>query len=105
MNYFLKRTKPSKKDEYLQIYISEYIPGKGSRNRFHIALGYLSDMIARGIANPVSYAKKMVAELNDSKEKKAPQIKETSVSKNVGYFLLKTMIDSLSIDSDLAMMT
>ena len=26
MNYFLKRTKPSKKGEYLQIYISEYIP-------------------------------------------------------------------------------
>ena len=62
-------------------------------------------MIARGIANPVSYAKKMVAELNDSKEKKAPQIEETSVLKNVGYFLLKAMIGSLSIDSDLAMMT
>ena len=41
MNYFLKRTKPSMKGEYLQIYISEYIPGKGSRNRFHIALGYV----------------------------------------------------------------
>ena len=105
MNYFPKRKKPSKKGEYLQIYISEYIPGKGYRNRFHIALGYLSDMIARGIANPVSYAKKMVAELNDSKEKKAPQIEETSVLKNVGYFLLKAMIGSLSIDSDLAMMT
>ena len=62
-------------------------------------------MIARGIANPVAYAKKMVAELNDSKEKKAPQIEETSVLKKVGYFLLKSMIDSLSIDSDLAMMT
>ena len=62
-------------------------------------------MIARGIADPVAYAKKMVAELNDSKEKKAHQIEETSVSKNVGYFLLKAMIDSLSIDSDLAMMT
>ena len=62
-------------------------------------------MIARGIADPVAYAKKMVAELNDSKEKKAPQIEETSVLKNVGYFLLKAMIGSLSIDSDLAMMT
>ena len=41
MNYFLKRKKPSKKGEYLQIYISEYIPGKGSRNRSHIALGYV----------------------------------------------------------------
>ena len=61
MKYFLKRTKPSMKGEYLQIYISEYIPGKGSRNRFHIALGYLSNMIARGIADPVAYAKKMVA--------------------------------------------
>ena len=62
-------------------------------------------MIARGIADPVAYAKKMIAELNDSKEKNASQIGETSVSKNVGYFLLKVMIDSLSIDSDLAMMT
>ena len=40
MIYFLKRTKPSKKGEYLQIYINEYIPGKGSKNRSHIALGY-----------------------------------------------------------------
>ena len=61
MNYFLKRTKPSKKDEYLQIYISEYIPGKGSRNRSDIAMGYVSDMIVRGIADPFAYAKKMVA--------------------------------------------
>ena len=61
MNYFLKRTKPSKKGEYLQNYISEYIPEKESRNRSHIALGYISDMIARGIADPVAYAKKMVA--------------------------------------------
>lgn len=105
MNYFLKKTKPSKKGEYLQIYISEYIPGKGSRNRSHIALGYVSDMIASGIANPVAYAEKMVTELNASKEKEAPQIGETSTSKNVGHFLLKAMIDSLSIDQDLAMMT
>ena len=40
MNYFLKKTKPSKKGEYLQIYIGEYIPGKGSRNRSHIAMIY-----------------------------------------------------------------
>lgn len=105
MNYFLKRTTPSKKGEYLQIYVSEYFPGKGSRNRSHIALGYVSDMIASGIKDPVAYAEKMVADLNDSKEKDAPQIGEVSVSKNVGYFLLKAMIDRLSIDSDLAMMT
>lgn len=105
MNYFLKKTKPSKKGEYLQIYIGEYIPGKGSRNRSHIALGYVSDMIADGIADPIAYAEKLVAELNESKEKNAPQIGETSVSKNVGHFLLKAMIDRLSIDSDLAMMT
>ena len=61
MNYFLKRTKPSKKGEYLQVYISEYIPRNGSRNRSHIALGYVSDMIVRGIADPVAYAEKMVA--------------------------------------------
>ena len=62
-------------------------------------------MIARCIAYPVAYAKKMVEDLNNSKEKNAPQIGETSVSKNVDHFLLKVMIDSLSIDSDLAMMT
>ena len=61
MNYFLKRTKPSMKGEYLQFYISEYIPGKGSRNRSDIAMGYVSDMIVRGIADPFAYAKKMVA--------------------------------------------
>ena len=43
MRYFLKKSTPSKKGLYLQIYQSSYVPGKGPRNRSYKAIGYCSD--------------------------------------------------------------
>lgn len=102
MRYFVKKTRPSKRGEYLQIYQSIYIPGKGSRNRSFEAIGYVSDLIAKGIKDPLAYAKERVNELNSlHKLAKEKQIGQASTCKNVGYFLAKSMFDNLNMDRDL----
>ena len=104
MTYFLKKTTPSRKGEYLQIYVSSYVPGKGSRNRCYRSLGYVSDLVEKGIKDPVAEARKEIEALNAATEKE-PQIGEVSVRKYAGHFLLKAMFDRLGLDSDIDTMT
>ena len=102
MRYFLKKSTPSKKGLYLQIYRTNYVPGKGNQNKSFEAIGYVSDLIAKGIEDPIAYAKNRVEELNGShKLLKEKQIGQASVSKNVGYFLVKSMFDYLDMDKHL----
>lgn len=106
MRYFLKKTTPSKKGLYLQIYQSCYVPGKGGRNKSFKAIGYYDDLVASGIKDPIGYAKGMVDELNEGvKETKIKKIGEASLKKNVGYFLLKSMWNHLELDRDYDLMT
>ena len=101
MRYFLKLSTPSKKGLYLQIYQSTYIPGKGSRNKSYKAIGYYNDLIAKGSKDPLKEAQEEVDELNNSlKDTNVMKIGETSLSKNMGYFVLKSMWDYLSLDDD-----
>lgn len=104
MKYFLKKTKPSKKGEYLQIYISQYIPGKGSRNRSYKSLGYVSDLMKQGIKDPIAYGQRIVGKLNESISTDVPQIGDGSTSMFAGHFLLKARIDRLSVDDTLNLM-
>lgn len=104
MKYFLKKTKPSKKGEYLQIYISQYIPGKGSRNRSYKSLGYVSDLMKQGIKDPIAYGQRTVGKLNESISTDVPQIGDVSTSMFAGHFLLKARIDRLSVDDTLNLM-
>ena len=99
MAYFLKKTVPSKKGVYLQIYRTNYVPGEGNKNKSYKALGYVSDLKAQGIEDPIKYAFKMVKELNEKDP--SPRVKhvgEVSVTKNLGYFLIKAVIDGLNVD-------
>lgn len=106
MTYFLKKSSPSKKGTYLQIYQSFYIPGKGKRNKSYKAIGYVSDLISNGITDPFDYAQKMVDKLNqDSSSRKDVQIGDTSACKNIGYFLVKSMLDLLKVDKTMDIMT
>ncbi len=99
MRYFLKKSTPSKKGLYLQIYRTNYVPGKGNQNKSFKALGYVSDLIEKGINDPISYALEIIDELNKKHELlKEKQIGETSILKNVGYFLPKAMFDFLNMD-------
>ena len=106
MRYFVKKSKPSKKGLYLQIYKTNYIPGKGNQNKSYKVIGYASDLIASGIPDPVAYAQNLVDELNSNlPNKKEMKIGDISSSKNLGYFLIKSMIDYLDFDYILKLMS
>lgn len=106
MRYFLKKSKPSKKGLYLQIYQSCYIPNKGGRNRSFKAIGYYEDLIKQGIKDPIKYAQDLVDELNSNlPNKKSKKIGDISLKKNLGYFLIKSMWDYLDMDNDYNLMT
>ena len=106
MRYFVKKSTPSKKGLYLQIYKTNYIPGKGNQNKSYKAIGYVSDLIASGIPDPVAYAQNLVDELNsDLPNRKEMKIGDISSSKNLGYFLIKSMIDYLDFDYILKLMS
>lgn len=99
MRYFLKKSFPSKKGLYLQIYRTNYVPGKGNQNKSYMVIGYASDLIAKGIDDPIIYAKNLVNKLNESLPNKMHlEIGDTSASKNLGYFLIKIMFDYLDMD-------
>lgn len=49
-----KKSTPSIKDLYLQIYKSFYVPGVGKRNNSFKTIGHVSDLIASGIDDPIS---------------------------------------------------
>ena len=87
---------------YLQIYRTNYVPGKGNQNKSYKALGYVDELKAKGIGDPIEYAKGLIDELNGQhKLLKEKQIGDASTSKNAGYFLAKAMFDALDMDRDL----
>ena len=106
MRYFVKKSTPSKKGLYLQIYKTNYVPGKGNQNKSYKVIGYASDLIASGIPDPVAYAQNLVNELNSNlPNRKEMKIGDISSSKNLGYFLIKSMIDYLDFDYILKLMS
>lgn len=106
MRYFLKQSSTRKKGLYLQIYQSFYVSGMGGRHKSFQVLGYASDLIAKGIDNPIAYAKSIVDKLNkENKDDKVAKLGSSSSSKNLGYFLLKSTLDELDIDYHLNLMS
>ena len=104
MPYFLKQSNTRSKGLYLQIYHSFYVPGKGSRNKSYKAIGYVSELIKNGIEDPITYAKNLVDELNNNSSTPV-KISSSSSSKNVGYFLIKSMFDKLNMNNDISLMS
>lgn len=102
MAYFLKKSH-YKKGTYLQIYESFYDPErKGGAHRSYKALGYVHELQAQGIDDPISYYKDEVARLNQElqaakKAEKAKQISEESPERFIGYFPMKNINDRLSV--------
>jgi len=107
MKYFLKKSKVKNKT-YLQIYESRYLPSKKQgRNKSYKVIGYVEDIIKKGeIKDPVSYYQKEVEEMNKKiKEEHILEIGDESATQNIGYFMLRSMIDYLEIDGDLNIFT
>lgn len=101
MGYFLKKSNIRSKGLYLQIYQSFYVPGKGGRNKSYEVVGYYSDLLAKGIKDPIAYANEKVKKLNDELTNlKDAQISEVSLIKKTGHFLISNMFDYLDIDND-----
>lgn len=106
MRYFLKQSNIRSKGLYLQIYQSFYVPGKGGRNKSFQVLGYASDLLKKGISDPIQYAQKIVDDLNmSSLSLKDKKIGDFSSSKNLGYFLIKSMLDYLDPDEYFRLMS
>lgn len=103
MIYFLKKTTPSKKGLYLQIYINYYdAQTKTKKTKSFKSLGYVSDLIENGIEDPITYYTNEIKRMNEElKQTQELQISEKSFTKNLGYFLVKTMFDKLGMDNDL----
>ena len=100
MAYFLKKTK-NKKGIYLQIYESFYDPQrKAGAHRSYRPIGYVHELQADGIDDPIAFFGEEVARLNQEYKKKkqadkARQISDDSPEKLLGYFPLKNLNDSL----------
>ena len=100
MAYFLKKTK-NKKGIYLQIYESYYDPErKGGAHRSYKPIGYVHELQANGIEDPIAVFSEEVQKLNQEYKKKKQAEKERKISeespeKLLGYFPLKNLNDSL----------
>lgn len=100
MAYFLKKTN-NKKGTYLQIYESYYDPErKAGAHRSYRPIGYVHELQATGIEDPISFFKDEVQKLNQEfrnkkQSEKYRQISEKSPEKFLGYFPLKNLNDSL----------
>ena len=102
MAYFLKKSN-YKKGTYLQIYESFYDPErKGGAHRSYKALGYVHELQAKGIDDPIAFYKEEVLKLNQELKaakdaKKVRQISDDSPEKLIGYFPMKNINDQLSV--------
>ena len=109
MSYFLKKTN-NKKGTYLQIYESYYDPErKGGAHRSYKPLGYVHELIEKGIDDPVAFYSEEVKKLNqaraaDKRQAKARQISEVSPEKHLGYFPIKNLNDALGVKKYLDLM-
>lgn len=102
MAYFLKKTN-NKKGTYLQIYSSFYDPERGhTAHKSYKPIGYVHELQAKGIDDPISFYKEEVNRLNrktkeEKTSKKAKQISDDSPEKLLGYFPVKNINDGLSV--------
>lgn len=78
MAYFLKKT-INKKGTYLQVYSSFYDPERGhTAHKSYKPIGYVHELQAKGIDDPVSFYKEEVIRLNQ--EAKAEKNKKNKTN-------------------------
>ena len=102
MSYYIKKTN-LKKGLYLQIYEGHHDPVKGHTvSTLYRKLGYLNDLVASGIEDPVSHFQEEVDELNrkmraERASGKRELVGDSSPERNIGYVLLKRILDKLGV--------
>lgn len=106
MAYFLKKT-PNKKGIYLSIYFSRYDSDrKETVHKSYKSLGYVDDLIDKGIDDPITYYQEEVKKLNASwKEQKdinkKRQVQDDFPLINLGYFAPKAINEQLKVKRDM----
>ena len=102
MSYYIKKTN-LKKGLYLQIYEGHHDPIKGHTvSTLYRKLGYLNDLIASGLEDPITHFQKEVDDLNrrmraDKTSKRRAVVGESSPERNIGYVLLKRILEKLDV--------
>ena len=108
MAYFLKKSN-TKKGTYLQIY--ESYRNKEKKETSHRAvkpIGYVRDLISGEMPDPISHYENEVKRMNERRRKemeesKAKQI-EGDPTKNLGYFLIKSVFATLKVGPHLSLL-
>ena len=67
-----------------------------------MAFGYVQDLISDGMPDPISYYKEFVKQKNEERasafaEENRPRAFASPVEYNIGYFLLKTLLEELDV--------
>lgn len=102
MAYFLRQEK-KKKGTYLQMYDSYWDKEKKeSRTKSIMAFGYVEELISDELPDPVAYYKDFVARKNEERaaslaEQSRPRAFSSNVEKNVGHFLLYSLMAELNV--------
>lgn len=106
MSYFLKKTN-NKKGTYLQIYESFYNPEKKHTSHRSVEpIGYVDDLIAKGISDPITHYKDVVDEMNEKRSEEKREAKKMKIPDQpplyyYGYFPLKAVSTTLGVERDL----
>lgn len=105
MAYFLKKS-VTNKGIYLQIY--ESYRNKEKKQTSHKAfksIGYVDDLMNDKIPDPISYYQDVVKKMNEKRKKEIEESKikqiEVDPTKNLGYFLIKSVFNTLRVESHL----
>ena len=102
MAYYLRKEK-KKKGIYLQMYESHWDKEKKQpRSKSVMAFGYVEDLIANGIPDPIAYYTDFVAKKNEERaasfaEETRPRAFAAPVEYNLGHFLLHTLLEELNV--------
>ena len=102
MAYYLRKDK-KKNGLYLQIYENAWVKElKQPRSKCISSIGYVSDLVSDEIPDPVSYYTEVVNQMNIQRasqlnDETRPRAFKKSVEKNVGYYLLSSLIDELDV--------
>lgn len=102
MAYFLRQDK-KKNGIYLQVYESYWNREiKQARTRSVKAFGYVHELISDEIPDPVAHFREVVNRMNEKRraetaDETRPRAFGRHIEKNVGYFLLSSLVDELGV--------
>lgn len=106
MAYYLRKDKKNNRI-YLQMYESCWNKNlKQPRSKSIESFGYVDELISETIKDPIAYYQEYVNKKEEERrnlfnEENRPRAFKETIEKNVGYFLLASLIDELGVKEDI----